>query len=89
MPNTSPDLKHLARLGAGVRLQQLDQEQARIISAFPDLRGTGRRSRFVAPDDRIRVTSGPRKRRKMSAAGRAAIRAAARKRWAEWRKKKA
>jgi hypothetical protein len=71
------DLRLLARLGARVRLQQIDQERAAITAAFRDL---GRTKSVTA--------AGPRPRRKMSAAGKAAIRAAVKRRWAEWRKKK-
>jgi hypothetical protein len=73
----SPDLKRYVKLGAALRLQQLDTERQAILTAFPDLaRGT------QAP------ANGPRKRRKMSAAARAKIAEAATRRWAEWRKKK-
>lgn len=75
MAKASPDLRHLARIGAGLRLQQLDQEAA-AIRAFLGGRGP---APGAAPE---------RKRRKMSAAGRAAIIAGTKKRWAEWRKKK-
>jgi hypothetical protein len=71
------NLRSLARIGASIRLQEIDRESAAIRAAFPNLRGGP-----AAAAER------PRKRR-MSAAGRAAIIAAAKKRWAEWRRKKA
>ena len=84
MPST-PDLKTLARLGAGLRLQQLDHEEAAITTVFPELRGARRGFRLVAPDKGVRVMPARRKKLRMSQAGRAAIIAAARQRWAEWR----
>ena len=69
------NLTALARRGAIERLRIIDAERAAILKAFPDLTGTS-----VVP---VRT----RTRRKMSAAGKAAIGAAAKRRWAEWRKK--
>jgi len=88
MKQTNP-MRAWARIGASVRLQELEAEAARIRNAFPDLRGASRRARLAAPTGGMTVMPAPRKRRKMSAAGRAAIIAGAKKRWAKWRKKKA
>lgn len=70
------DLNALARLGAAARLRELDTERAAILQAFPTL-GSAERP----PAER--------KRRTMSAAGIAAIRAGTKRRWARWRKARA
>jgi hypothetical protein len=74
----SLDLRHYVQLGAAIRLQQLEIERKNILAAFPEL-GRGTSAHRAEP---------PRKRRKMSAEARAKIAAAAKRRWAEWRKKK-
>ena len=66
-------LRSLARLGAMVRLEQIDAERSRIARMFPGIKGG-------------RVSAAPRRRR-LSAAGRAAIVRGTKKRWAEWRRK--
>lgn len=73
------DLTHLAKLGARLRLQELDRERAAIVAAFPDL------NRSPSAGD----PTPARKRRKLSAAGRAAIIAGVKKRWAAVRKAQA
>lgn len=79
------DVRDWARLGAERRLVELAEEAAAIHRAFPELRDRHEvptRSRGAAP-----ASSRPvRRRRRMSAAGRAKLRAALRKRWAAAKK---
>jgi hypothetical protein len=84
-------LKKLAAHGARARVEELRAEIAAITRAFPDLAsdtpGRGRRGR-----KRGASAAGRRRGRrasKLSAAGRAAISAAQKRRWAAVRKKKA
>lgn len=77
------ELRRLARLGAIARLEQLKQEEAAIRAEFPELFGRGRRVAVAAAK-----SGGPRRRRKMSAAGRKAVSERMRKYWAERRKSK-
>lgn len=86
-------LKQLAAHGARARLAELRAEIAAITRAFPEVVGTAvaavtgrrRRRRSVAS----KVGSATRRtRRKISAAGRAAISAAQKKRWAAIKRKK-
>ena len=74
------DLKHLARLGAKARLEELRQEEAAIRRAFPDL--------FSKGAARSASTSGRRRRSRMSAAARKAVSDRMKKYWAERRKTK-
>ena len=69
-----------ARIGATQRLKELQQEEAEIFSAFPELRGTHSRSSSTAAPAT--------KRRTISAAGRKAVRAGMRKYWAKKRAEK-
>jgi hypothetical protein len=80
------ELLSFARSGAEQRIQELRAELAKLEAAF----GRGRRgSRAIGTWPVPEKPAGkPRKRRKMSAAGRAKIAAAARARWAKWRKEK-
>jgi hypothetical protein len=71
-----------AKAGAANRLQQLDVERTAILTAFPGLRA----ARATTAAD---AASPIRKRRTMSPAARAKIAAAAKRRWAAWRKAKA
>jgi hypothetical protein len=64
-------------LGASVRLQQLDEERAEIIRAFPHLK---QQSQSGGSD-----LAKPRKRRKISAAARKAMSAGMRRYWARRR----
>ena len=59
-----------ARLGARARLQEIDQERAAILKAFPELKRGGH------------AVAGPGPRRKISAAARRAMSAGMRKYWA-------
>jgi hypothetical protein len=69
-----------ARVGAAQRLAQLTAETASIYRAFPELR------RLRSRRDEPQTTATRRTRRRMSAAGRAKLRAAAKRRWAEAKK---
>jgi hypothetical protein len=73
------DLKHLARLGAKARLEELRQEEAAIRRAFPDL--------FSKRAAQPAAKGGGRRRRRMSAAARKAVSDRMTKYWAERRKK--
>jgi len=84
------DLREWAVKGAEQRLVELADEARAIFAAFPELRTPGRGF------DANRGNSGgaaqvkPRKRRgRMSAAARRKVSLAQKKRWAEWRKKRA
>ena len=86
-------LHEYARIGAGVRLNELRAEVAAITKAFPDLADAPARRRQGRPPGRpkaaIAESTEPvaqkRKRRKMSAAGRKAISDAQKARWAKLR----
>jgi hypothetical protein len=69
---------NLARVGAKVRILELENEVTAIRTAFPGL-GEGEASAGTGP----RKATAPRKRGKLSAAGRRAIAAAQRARWAK------
>lgn len=74
------ELLHYARAGAQARIEQLRAELASLEAAFG--KGRGR-----APGRPAANVVAPAKR-KMSAAGRTRIAAAAKKRWAKWRAEK-
>lgn len=74
-------LMKLAGAGAAARIQELEAEIAAIRAAFPTV-GGGRSGKKA-------TTSAPRKRGKLSAAGRKAIVAAQRARWAKIKAAKA
>jgi ABC-type branched-subunit amino acid transport system ATPase component len=75
------DMNQWAKLGAAARLKEIQEEMAAIYAAFPELKG----QRSVAPS----VSSGGgQKRKRFSAAGKAAISEGMRKYWAR-RKAKA
>ena len=76
------DLKHLARLGAKARLEELRQEEAAIRRAFPDLFSKG------AAASAGTSGRGRRRRSRMSAAARKAVSDRMKKYWAERRKAK-
>lgn len=76
------ELLRYARAGAQARIEELRAELASLEAAFGTRGGAGRRGRPSGGGE-----AAPR-RRKMSAAGRARIAAAAKKRWAKWRKEK-
>jgi hypothetical protein len=80
-------LRRLARLGAGARLEELRQEEAAIRAEFPELFGRGRRRAAVADN----AAGGRRRRRRkaMSPAARKAVSERMRKYWAARRKEKA
>ena len=71
-----------AKLGATVRLKEIQEELAAIYGAFPDLKG----KRHVAPS--ATTSDGHKKRGRFSAAGKRAISEGMRKYWAR-RKAKA
>jgi mono/diheme cytochrome c family protein len=91
-------LQKLAAYGARTRVEELRAEIAAITKAFPDLVGAGtmpaarRRGRRRGVAAAAAPTANGRRRRrrgKLSAAGRAAISAAQKRRWAAIRKQKA
>jgi hypothetical protein len=79
------ELLRLARTGAEARLRDIEAEMDAIVRQFPDLR-RGARANGGADGAGARL---PRRKRKMSAAGRKRIGEAAKRRWAEWRAKQA
>jgi hypothetical protein len=83
-------LRHLARLGATARLEELRQEEAAIRAEFPELFGRGRK-RAAAADSNGQAAGGAGRRRRaaMSPASRKAVSERMRKYWAERRKAKA
>ena len=100
MPELSrEDLRRLARLGATRRLEELQQEEAAIRAAFPELfRGTARRrarssgassqsASAEKPQEETAATEQSRQRRRgMTAAGRRAVSERMKRYWAERRK---
>lgn len=93
MPKHSSHILELARRGAEHRLAELQTEIAALIKDFPHLRSSarGRRPQIDTSAEPAAVmdrTPRKRKRRGLSAAGRAAISAAQKKRWAAIKKKK-
>jgi hypothetical protein len=81
----SQDLLQWALAGAKDRLSALAEEMQRIYRTFPSLRSGGTRVRRTAVES-AQKPKGGRKRRRMSAAGRAKLRAATKRRWAEAKK---
>jgi hypothetical protein len=81
---TNEELHRLARLGAEVRLGELEEERAAIFRAFPSLTGVASAPiRGVTSDGDGSAGPAPRRRRrKMSREARQRIAAAQRKRWA-------
>ena len=81
------ELRAWARMGAEKRLVELAEEAEAIHRAFPELRD--RHEVSVAPRESRSATpktTGRRRRRRMSAAGRAKLRASLKKRWAAAKK---
>jgi hypothetical protein len=76
MPESGTTKQEWAKLGAKVRLQELDQERSQILAAFPEF-SRGRRP--------AAVESGSRPRRRFSAAARRRMAAGMRKYWAKRR----
>src|SRR5262245_8596395 len=87
MAKYSASILELARRGAQQRYNELEEELASILRQFPNLRSTARevvrRGRRAAKAAAAELR--PRKRRKISAEGRARIAAAQRARWAKQR----
>lgn len=83
---TRAELIRLARIGAEARLAALQNEIQAIYLSFPQLRAKGGKATVVAsspaPENKRGTST-------MSAAARRSISQAQKKRWAEWRKKKA
>jgi hypothetical protein len=77
------ELVSLARVGAQARIAELEAEIASIRRTFGSGRG---RKPGRSPGDT--AAKPRRRRRKLSAAGRAKIAAAAKARWAKWRREK-
>ena len=76
MPQTLAYQREWNRLGAIARLQQIEQEKAEIFASYPELR----RGRQVGA--RVELPGRPRKVRRISAAGRKAMKAGMLKYWA-------
>lgn len=76
----SAEMREWARAGAKRRITELKQELDRIYVIFPELRG--REPRQPTPS----VARLVKRRRRMSVAGRARLRASLKKRWAEAKK---
>ena len=93
MPNqlNSEVLRHLAKLGAQARLEQIEMERRAILAAFPDLtgarRGPGRPAKAQGQKAVAPAAARPRRRRRtMTAAQRKEVSERMRKYWAERRK---
>jgi hypothetical protein len=84
MPRPTQSIHQLARIGAAVRLRQLQAEISDIHKAFPDLR---RGAREVAVTEGHAGGRPGRRRWKLSAAQRKAISDRMKKTWAERRRK--
>ncbi len=85
---TRAELLRFARVGAEARLQELQQEVAAIVRAFPHLRApTPAATSKVSSngDGNVERRGTGRRRRTMSREARERIAEAQRKRWAEWR----
>jgi hypothetical protein len=84
---TRDELRRLARLGALRRLEELQQEEAAIRAAFPDLNaGSARGRRGKKRGGASADAPTRRRRRKMSAAEKRAVSERMKKYWAERRK---
>src|SRR5262245_28584541 len=88
------DLNRLARIGAQARLEELRQEQAELLRAFPDLspaRSVARRASSMATNGSAAPNATAKSRRKAnwSAAERKAVSLRMKKYWAARRKEKA
>jgi hypothetical protein len=89
-------LRHLAKLGAQARLEQIDMERRAILAAFPELAGAGRgrparrgvRTRAVKAAAPAPSAPG-RRRRTMTPAQRKEVSERMTRYWAERRKAKA
>src|SRR5262245_19205325 len=79
------DLLRLARLGANARIAELQREIDAIRRKFPGLKRGPTSGPAHAAAGSAPAPSGGRRNRNLSAAGRRAIAAAARRRWAAWR----
>lgn len=82
---TPDELRKWALVGAEERLAALAAETAAIRRMFPELRGKVRGGAAVVARTAGKIV-GRRRRRRMSAAGRAKLRAALKKRWAAAKK---
>ena len=86
------ELQRLARLGAKARLEELQQEEAAIRRAFPDVFGRRRGRPAAAPSAGPSQPAARRRRRRrsnMSPAARRAVSIRMKKYWADRRKEKA
>lgn len=80
------EMRELARIGAEVRIKELEAEIAAIRRAFPAAAPTrGRPARNGNGGNDSAEPDAPKRRRKMSAAARKAISAAQKARWAKQR----
>ncbi len=93
MARHSDSILELARKGASVRYHELKAELASLMKAFPHIRfGSAVSPAIDLSSDPLAATAGRRRRRrrtKLSAAGRRAIAAAQRARWAAIKQAKA
>jgi hypothetical protein len=80
MVKVSADIHALARIGARIRLRELDAQVAKIRAERQSLKGLVQAQAGVDGSDEAPVQ---RRRRRMSKAGRAAISAAQKARWAK------
>ena len=76
MPKAESAQRQWARLGAETRLQEIDEERASILAAFPELKREGRSVRLVS-------RAGGSTRRQMSAAAKRRMSEGMRKYWAK------
>jgi hypothetical protein len=87
MPRPANPIRQLARLGAAVRLRQLQAEISDIQKAFPELRRLPRAGSMAVSDGHESAASRAKRRWKLSAAQRKAISERMKKTWAERRRK--
>ena len=92
MPKRASDLRAWALIGAQKRLVEIADEAAMIHRAFPEIRnrrevpGRTRGRRPARTNDDNAAAKPVRRRRRLSAAGRAKLRASLKRRWAEAKK---
>lgn len=80
------DLRNWARMGAERRLVDIAQEAAAIHAAFPELRDRHEAAKTLGRRNAASNGAKPKRRRRLSAAGRAKLRASLKKRWAAAKK---
>src|SRR3954470_10428993 len=85
---TKPNIQELARVGAQARLTEIREEQAALLTMFPELRDGRQRGRKAAANG-VAAEKPTRKRPLMSAAMRKAVGLRMRAYWAKRRAEKA